>query len=346
VDGSHIRTLLLTFLFRHMRPLMDAGKIFVAQPPLYQVKKGKHVEYVLDDRTLNRKLAEIGLTGTSLLVREAGKSERVIEAAALSQLLLQLDALEAQARMLARRGVHFAELAKEHRDRKRGLPKILALIQRPEAAAVERVYLHDESGLSELRQREADRFGAVEVVEARHVTLGASEDADRQAEGEAPRVRIVRYHLPECRLLDEILAGFESSGLTVEDLLFVREELVTGELPPAKFVLRDAAGEFTELANLAAVAPGVRELGRKGMAVKRFKGLGEMNSDELWETTMDREKRTLLRVIISDDAFDLEQADLDAREADRIFRLLMGDNVEDRRRFIEENAMNVKNLDV
>ena len=90
----------------------------------------------------------------------------------------------------------------------------------------------------------------------------------------------------------------------------------------------------------------MRDLGREGLAIKRFKGLGEMNSEELWETTMDREKRTLLRVVISDDMNDLEQVDLDAREADRIFRLLMGENVEDRRRFIEENATNVKNLDI
>ena len=87
-------------------------------------------------------------------------------------------------------------------------------------------------------------------------------------------------------------------------------------------------------------------MGREGLQIKRFKGLGEMNADELWETTMDKANRTLLRVVISDDMNDLEQVDLDAREADRIFRLLMGDNVEDRRRFIEENAVNVKNLDV
>jgi DNA gyrase subunit B len=90
----------------------------------------------------------------------------------------------------------------------------------------------------------------------------------------------------------------------------------------------------------------VRDIGRQGLQIKRFKGLGEMNHDELWETTMDRDKRTLLRVQISEDMSDLEQADLDSREADRIFRLLMGDNVEDRRRFIEENATQVKNLDV
>ena len=116
--------------------------------------------------------------------------------------------------------------------------------------------------------------------------------------------------------------------------------------PPAKFVLRDKEGKLVELDNLAVVVSGVRDLGREGLAIKRFKGLGEMNADELWQTTMDRNERTLLRVVISEDMNDLEQVDLDAREADRIFRLLMGENVEDRRRFIEENAVNVKNLDI
>ncbi len=147
-------------------------------------------------------------------------------------------------------------------------------------------------------------------------------------------------------MLDEIIARIESFGLSIDDLFLKREELVTGELPPAKFVLRDRDGNLVELDNLAAVAPGVRDIGREGLAIKRFKGLGEMNADELWETTMDRSHRTLLRVVISDDMNDLEQVDLDAREADRIFRLLMGDNVEERRRFIEENALNVKNLDI
>jgi len=197
--------------------------------------------------------------------------------------------------------------------------------------------------MAELGRRESGEHGVVEVMEARHVLLSQS---DNGGEVDLPAHRIVRYQLPECRVLDGVLATIESSGLSVDDLFMIREELVTGELPPAKFLLRDAAGELADLGNLLAVAPGIRDLGRKGLGIKRFKGLGEMNSDELWETTMDREKRTLLRVIISDDMNDLEQADLDAREADRIFRLLMGDNVEDRRRFIEDNAVNVKNLDV
>ena len=348
VDGSHIRTLLLTFLFRHMRPLMESGRVYVAQPPLYQVKRGKSLEYVLDDRLLNRKLAELGRSGTALLVREAGKPERVIDGEALRKLVSDLDALDAQAKVLSRRGIPFQDLVLHHRDAKGGLPKLLVNVFRPGQETPERRYLADDEALQVLRQAESQGGKVVEIMEARHVLLAEIEsgNGDGAAEPDLPAHRIIRNNLPECVLLDQIIARIESLGVAIGDLFLKREELVTGELPPAKFLLRQESGELIELDNLAGVATGIRDLGRKGLAIKRFKGLGEMNHDELWETTMDKEKRTLLRVKISEDMEDLEQADLDAREADRIFRLLMGDNVEDRRRFIEENATNVKNLDV
>ncbi len=346
VDGSHIRTLLLTFLFRHMRPLMESGKIFVAQPPLYQVRKGKHVEYVLDDRTLNRKLAQLGLGETALLVRDEGKPEQVIQGDDLKALIAHLDALENQTRVLGRRGISFEDLVKNHRDPRRGLPKILAHIHRSEKGRPEARFLYDESDIDALQREEAARHGEVEIAEARHVLLAGAGNGRGDGDGAAVLHRIVKYELAECNLIDETLAKIEAMRLPVADLFLKRVELITGEWSPAKYLLRPSSGEWVELDNLAAVAAGVRNLGREGLAIKRFKGLGEMNAEELWETTMDREKRTLLRVVISEDMLDLEQADLDAREADRIFRLLMGDDVEQRRRFIEDNALNVKNLDV
>jgi len=381
VDGSHIRTLLLTFLFRHMRPLIEDGRVYVAQPPLYQVKKGKHVEYVLDDRTLNRKLAELGLSGASLLIREGGKPERAVEGASLRQLVNLLDTLDGQVKVLSRRGLKFAEMVQHHRDKKYGLPKMLVFIHRPQQAQPEKRYLYNEDDLTTLKRAEAGAHGEVQVIEARHVLLAHADNGGKLADANAagknvggngqnsatagsaaeiksaaaeppngepglPAHRIVRYQLAECRVLDDIIARIETYGVPIGDLFLKREELVTGELPPAKYVLKEAEGKLVELNNLAEVASGMRELGRHGLQIKRFKGLGEMNSDELWETTMDKSVRTLLRVVVSEDMEDIEQVDLDAREADRIFRVLMGDNVEDRRRFIEENAVNVKNLDV
>ena len=350
VDGSHIRTLLLTFLFRHMRPLLEAGRIYVAQPPLYQVKKGKHVEYLLDDSVLNTKLAELGQNETSLLIRDHGQDEKVIEGQALCDLVSQLDQLDSQIRVLSRRGIQFRHLVENCRDVDRGLPKMLVFIFRPDQDEPERRFLYDEADLAELKKQESGEHGEVEVSEARHVLLATTENGKGKnkngGDADLPSHRITRYQLSECRVLDEVLAKIESFGLSMDDLFLKREELVTGELPPAKFVLKDRDGKLVEIDNLAGVAAGVRDLGREGLQIKRFKGLGEMNADELWETTMDKANRTLLRVVISDDMNDLEQVDLDAREADRIFRLLMGDNVEERRRFIEENAIHVRNLDV
>ena len=350
VDGSHIRTLLLTFLFRHMRPLLEDGRIYIAQPPLYQVKKGKHVEYLLDDRTLNGKLAELGRDGTVLKVRGDDDSEREIKGDELSALVEQLDGLETQTKVLARRGIRFENLVRNHRDPTRGLPKMLVHIYRPGADEMERRFLYDDDDLTRLREQESGEHGEVEVMEARHALLAQSENGKSKGNGngevDLPEHRIVRYTLAECRVLDDILAKMEASGLSVDDLFLTREELVTGELPPARFWLTGSDGKVADLDNLLGVAPGVRDFGRGGLSIKRFKGLGEMNADELWETTMDASERTLLRVVISEDMAELEQADLDAREADRIFRVLMGENVEDRRRFIEDNAVNAKNLDV
>jgi DNA gyrase subunit B len=346
VDGSHIRTLLLTFLFRHMRPLMEDGRIFVAQPPLYQVKKGKQVEYVLDDRVLNRKLAELGLVGTALVVRDGSDREKVLDGRALQALVAQLDAIEVQTRVLARRGISFQSLTRRHRDKTRGLPKILICQYLPEASEPRQFFFQHESQVEEFRRKESAAHGEVEITEARHVFLSPVDDGPDGSETTPPAHRMVKYQLSECRVLDESLAKIEALDLPVEDLFLEREELVTGELTPAKYLLRTANGELVELSNLAEVAAGIRNLGREGLAIKRFKGLGEMNAEELWETTMDGTKRSLLRVVISEDANDLEQSDIEAREADRIFRLLMGDDVEQRRRFIEENALNVKNLDI
>ena len=344
VDGSHIRTLLLTFLFRHMRPLIEEGKVYVAQPPLYQVKKGKHVEYVLGDRQLNSSLAAIGRSNSTLVVRQADADELEVKGQKLEDLCGWLDEIDQKSKVLERRGLSFREMLLNYRDSQYGLPKILARIHRPDEETTEKRFLHNDEELETLRKEESRTAGAeVNVFESRHIMMAENGQAENE---ELPGHRIERNNLTECRVLDDIIARVEGLGLPITDLFIAREELVTGDLSPAIYLLKYDEDKFVELNNLAAVAPGVRELGRSGLAIKRFKGLGEMNSDELWETTMDPEARTLLRVLISEDSSDIEQADIDAREADRIFRLLMGESVEQRRRFIEDNATNVKNLDV
>jgi len=135
-------------------------------------------------------------------------------------------------------------------------------------------------------------------------------------------------------------------GCEVADLFVRREEQITGELSPAVFVLKTAQGDVHELDNLFELAAGIRAIGARGWEVKRFKGLGEMNKDELWKTTMNPANRVLRKVIVGEMDDDPEQAEIDATEADHIFSILMGENVEKRRDFIEQNAIHVKNLDV
>jgi len=343
VDGSHIRTLLLTFLFRHMRPLVEEGRVYVAQPPLYLVSKGKHSEYVLNDQLFNEKLGKLGLKETSFVVRGPDGGERVLGEEELAGLVETLDRIGVKAAVLRRRGVDFGHLLRDERGDGRALPCILALIHRPDLEVPERRFFGSEAELMEFKQSEMPE---AEIVDARGAELeGNGALGGDNGNGQAEH-RIVRCEMGECRRLEERLLEIEGMGFTADDYLMVREELVTGELTPAKFVLRHGERDPLELNNLAELPEQVRNLGKEGLTIKRFKGLGEMDAKELWETTMDRSKRTLLRVTITDDPEDIDQFDIDAREADRIFRVLMGDNVDQRRRFIEENAINVKNLDV
>ncbi len=310
VDGSHIRTLLLTFLFRHLRPLIEAGHVYIAQPPLYQLKKGKQVEYVIDDASLNRRLGELGREGTALEIRRGGDTPpRILEGNELSSLVALLERIDANGRVLGRRGILLRDFVERYWP-SGSLPTIRALFQ-----GQDHYFATEEE---------------FEVFERQH-----------GADGE----NVVRSDLSEAKSLADAFRNLDDYGCSPDDLFLKREEQVTGELTDAVFILRHGS-DLTELHNLSEVAGGVRNIGGRGWEVKRFKGLGEMNKEELWETTMDPANRVLRKVVVGETDSDIEQADLDAAEADRIFSILMGENVELRRDFIERNAVNVKNLDV
>ncbi len=338
VDGSHIRTLLLTFLFRHMRPLIEGGFVYVAQPPLYLLKKGKKSEYVLNDGVLNRKLTEWGLEDAVLVIRAPG-GERRITGGALLELYNLLDRMETQGRMLRRRAADIRELLTRHLDEQGRLPCYRAVVQRPNESSPVEYFGYTDEEFQQFVAAERRQAGEVEVIET---GAGFSTGGN----GSADRHRIVRTDLGECRILEEIVRKLKGMGLTIEDCYAQRVEGVDGTVPPARFVLTRGEDAPKELDNIGQLVESVRELGSRGLELKRFKGLGEMNPDELADTTMDPERRGLLKVVISDEADDPEQLEIDAREADRIFSILMGDNVEARREFIETNAANVKNLDI
>ena len=329
VDGSHIRTLLLTFFYRHMKPLVTGGRIFIAQPPLYLVTRKKHQEYVLNERKMRDTLMKLGLDGTKLQIRDiSGKKPKVtaqIKGAQLREVTEMLDSLADGVRIIGRRGISFVELM-GHRGRGGKLPTHWVFVDGKD------IFCHTQKEFDKILSEHDDAIVAADAdADADGNGNGAGNGAGNgNGHGRLQR----RAELHEVREMEKAIAKLKTRGLSMDDYFLTREESVTGEKEPAKYVLINEDTEW-EVDNVAGINEGVRYLGGRGMEIKRFKGLGEMNADQLWETTMDPNRRTLLRV----------RAD-EAEEAERVFSVLMGDNVALRRTFIETHALEVKNLDV
>jgi DNA gyrase subunit B len=333
VDGSHIRTLLLTFFYRHMKPLVLAGRVFTAQPPLYQITRKKHSEYVIDERQMRRSLTNLGLEGTVLEIRDttgqSGEPVKEFRGSKLSELVDILDQLADRIHIMERRGIGFKDLLNNRLDGK--LPTHWLVING------RNVFCHS----SKEYEGKLAEFGdsLLEDDEMPGSNGNGNNGNGRNGNGKngnTPPASPIqkRAELHEVRDIEKLFDKIRSRGLSIEDYLIKREETITGEKDPAKYVLV-SDDETLELDNIAHISTGVRQIGSRGIEIKRFKGLGEMNANQLWETTMDPQRRTLRRIRA-------EEAD----EAERMFSLLMGDNVERRRSFIEEHALDVKNLDV
>ena len=339
VDGSHIRTLLLTFFFRQMPELIRRGHVYIAQPPLYQILKGRHARYVLNDRRLADVLTELGLEGSILVVRDLDNARpgdpeppevRRLHGADAERAVRLLRRLHELVEIAERRGVRFTDLLEARREG--------ALPTHKVSAGAQNVYAWGE--------REAHQ-----IIEGRGWRLADAEIPDG-AEADSSALPATVRELHENKELGVLFADLAELGLDIADWALVQEEGVTGEKMPAKYCWRttraskpgpdEDGGErasgptrVVEAANLPSVLSALHEIGRRGMEIKRFKGLGEMDAEQLWETTMDPSQRTLMRVA-------WEQAG----DADGLFSVLMGEQVEPRRKFIEDHALEVKNLDV
>ncbi|MDX1648362.1 MAG: DNA topoisomerase (ATP-hydrolyzing) subunit B [Myxococcota bacterium] len=309
VDGSHIRTLLLTFFYRQMTPLIERGYIYIAQPPLFKVKRGRSERYVKDEAELERYLLDQALESATVLHGDAqhelapDATRRVLEAAAEYARLVD----------------HLAQRRLDER----------AVDAAASSLALDETELTDDAGLR-------DRVGP--AVAARFAAL-------HPASGE------LAFHVerdPE-HGGHKLVTTTRRSGIavrTVFDAEFVRsadfqrlralQERIGAEAEPPWFLRTSGDGAGPEpLASATALLDAVLAYGRKGLSIQRYKGLGEMNPDQLAETTMNPQTRSLLPVRVED-----------AVEADLVFTTLMGDDVEPRREFIEANALNVQNLDI
>ncbi len=310
IDGAHIRTLLLTFFFRQMKDLIRRDAVYIAQPPLFEISHNRQKKYVLNEYEMNQLLARQGLKGTELRIRQENKPDRVVTGSELESLLSLLANVEEQLRILQHRGVNIQTLVALDKGGPTGLPAYRIIIDAQEE------YLHGEE---EYSHRRAELAALVNAAE----------------EQQAPVPGVLTQELHEVHRLNELRMILAEYDIHPEDYFRRIEQTVAGELLPTRFALVDADGNSTDVPNPQSIIKGVRDLGSRGIEIKRFKGLGEMNAEELWETTMNPQKRTLLRVKLED-----------AAEADRLFSILMGDNVPQRRSFIEEHALEVKNLDV
>ena len=315
VDGSHIRTLLLTFFFRHMPELIKKGHVWVAQPPLYQVTQRKKVQYVIDNGEMQAIYVSLALDETAFVVRdEGGKERQRIVGPDLVKLVATLQRLEEIVRLIGRRGIDFAQFLAAREDGR--LPQFRVIVDGFQPVLV--VGNNDE------------------VASAVFEKLGV--DINATGEDGKPTHASKAIELHETKELAGVIAELAASGIDVGNYFLTQEESVAGEKLPTlyAFARRDGEGEkFIEVAGVGALVDQVYALGKQGIDVKRFKGLGEMNSEELWDTTLDPTRRVLLKVTLHE-----------AGEAERLFSVLMGEDVEVRRKFIEDHALEVKNLDV
>jgi DNA gyrase subunit B len=307
VDGAHIRTLLLTFFFRHMRELLARGNIFIAQPPLYGVRRGKEMTYLKDDAAFRKYLIELGIAGR----RVAGAAGTgPLTGQRLAAWLTKISRLEQVAARAERRGLPafvFLSLASRGKEGAEAL------------SAEKTAQKFFKALLAEWKVSRPDVTNA---------TFSFDPDPDSDAEGVRARLSWKRGGLPmDClvgRHLMESPDLREAGSLSAQ----IRESL------PSPYRL-EGEGSFPEADGPLCLLGQVLDAAKKGQTIQRYKGLGEMNPDQLWETAMNPESRELLRVELGDET-----------DADEIFSRLMGDQVEPRREFIEQNALNVSSLDI
>jgi len=321
VDGSHIRTLLLTFFYRQMPQLLEhkveskgedgvietdlKSYVYIAQPPLYKVKKGRTERYIKDDREMNRFLMRKATEEASVKIKKTGETIEGRELTGLLERLIEFN-------------TYYGKLERRLHDRKIVDTALEALAGRKGLMQKEGRKLHDVFADESLLGK----------VEAALAEAGFKTDLISDEEHGLFEVEVKLVHNGSGVLIDWELATHVEFQRAVE----LYKSFVQLSQPP--FIIKEGDVE-TEVASRDEMLAHILTAAKKDLQIQRYKGLGEMNPEQLWETTMDPEKRTLLQVRIDD-----------AVETDEIFTVLMGDQVEPRRRFIEDNALDVKNLDI
>ncbi|MDO8536097.1 MAG: DNA topoisomerase (ATP-hydrolyzing) subunit B [Candidatus Omnitrophota bacterium] len=299
VDGSHIRTLILTLFYRQMPALIENGHVYIAQPPLYKIKRGKREEYIQTEEEYNNLLLELGTEGMTLV---RAKDKHQFTDKQLKAVLDSLIELEGYGNAIERSGADLSKYITLRHKKTKKLPLYMVKVEQ------ESHFLYNDDELSKYVGDDTGKNkDYIEFYEAREIEK-IIDKIDKLG------VDMEEYDTPEVSLKEKKGSAKEST----KPVYTIKMEKETKGLGSLKEVLRF-----------------VKNVGKEGMSIQRYKGLGEMNPAQLWETTMDPEKRTLLKVMLED-----------AVEADSMFTILMGEAVEPRREFIEKHAHEVKVLDI
>lgn len=302
VDGSHIRTLLLTLLYRQMLPLLEGGYIYIAQPPLYKISRGKREEYIETEDEMNKLILDLGTEGLKFTKL---KNKHQYNSTQFKEIVKNLVDLERLADIMRKRGVDFAEYVEKYDNKSMKLP-----IYKVKVEEITH-FVYDDKELAELTKKDE---------EANYIEIFESED---MLEIEKALKKV------DLSIVDFLKMIQKASSKDKGDQKGKKEPVLT-----PLYTIEDDKETF-EFFCLKEVLDYVRTQAHKGMHIQRYKGLGEMNPQQLWDTTMDPARRTILKVTLED-----------AVEVDKTFTMLMGDEVAPRREFIEANAHEVRNLDV
>ncbi len=323
VDGSHIRTLLLTLFYRQMPKLIEEGRIYIAQPPLYKIKRGKREEYIQTEEEMNTLLLDIGVEDTTLLKI---KPKKEFSNKQLRDIIEALTRLEKLSKAIDRRGVKFHKYIGLRNAKTKKLPIFMVKVEG------EAQFVYSDNELAKLVKTQEKQLGE---------DLQIHDETDKGVQT-AKEIDVVEFF--EAEEIEKVFILFDKIGLSLAEVYdpqaIEKARAGTKQNKPAQqekktplFKLQ-ADGEVLEVFSLKALLHAVHARAKKGMYLQRYKGLGEMNPEQLWTTTMDPERRTLLNVVLED-----------AVKADEMFTVLMGDAVEPRREFIEKHAREVTNLD-
>ncbi|HPN84263.1 MAG TPA: toprim domain-containing protein, partial [Victivallales bacterium] len=317
VDGSHIRTLILTLFFRQMKPLIETGYIYIAKPPLYKVKRKKKERYIESEEQLDQYLVELGSEEVSIKLLP----DRVLDPESLKSALAVAVSANKISSALRRHGID---------------PMKYLLMTKDGKFPVAKIAVSSPSGLREFYayndQEEADIVAGEErklATELGFVEKTSSSPEEVQEAADMKKriaAMIETYSIHEASACSELSENLKKYGFGIENLFEGDKPIFEVSSGEAKTATVNSINELFEA---------VKKVGKQGIQITRYKGLGEMNAEQLWETTMDPANRKMIRVTMED-----------AFEAERIFALLMGDEVEPRRDYIEKYAESVKDLDI